>query len=116
MVEFLNKHTNLKFLALELKRYVGNGLEIIIPYIYGKEITREPPPPQPPLWTPEKLKPEIEKVSDSQLKERLTKILDLALEKNVFDPSRGKVPQFSIKHIGGKILNFDIHGSIYAFF
>ena len=50
------------------------------------------------------------------LKERLMKILDLALRKNVFDPSRGKVPQFSIKHIGGKILNFDIHGSIYAFF
>ena len=116
LIEFLNKHTNLKFLALELKRYVGNGLEILIPYIYGKEITREPPPPQPPLWTPEKLKPEIEKVSDPQLKERLMKILDLALRKNVFDPSRGKIPQFSIKHVGGKILHFDVHGSIYAFF
>ena len=116
LIEFLNKHTNIKFLALELKRYVGDGLEIIIPYIYGKEITREPLPPQPPLWTHEKLKLEIEKVSDPQLKERLMKILDLALIKNAFDPSRAKIPQFSIKHIGGKILNFDIHRSIYAFF
>jgi len=116
LIEFLNKHTNIKFLALELKRYVGDGLEIIIPYIYGKEITREPLPPQPPVWTHEKLKQEFEKISDSPLRERLMKILDLALRKNAFDPSRAKIPQFSIKHVGGKILNFDINGSIYAFF
>ena len=115
LIEFLNKHTDLKFLALEIKRYVGNGLEIILPYTYGGEIIREPSP-QPPIWVREKLEPEIEKISDLQLRERLTKIMEIALRKKAFDPSRGKVPQFSIKHVGGKVLNFDIHGNIYAFF
>ena len=43
------------------------------------------------------------------------KVFDLALRKKHSTPFRGKVPQFSIKRVGGKILNFDIHGNIYAF-
>lgn len=116
LIEFLNKHTDLKFLALEVKRFVGSGLQIILPYIYGEEITREPPPPSPPPWPPEKLKPEIDKISDLKLRERLIKIMELALRKKIFDISRGNIPQFSIKYVRGKILHFDIRGNIYAFF
>ena len=115
LIEFLNKHTDLKFLALEIKRYVGSDLEIItIPYIYGEEITREPP--SPPLWPPEKLRSEIEKISDPKLKERLMKIMELALQKKIFSISRGNTPQFSIKYVEGKVLHFDIQGNVYAFF
>lgn len=116
LIEFLNKHADLKFLALEVKRYVGSGLEIVLPHIYGEEITREHSVSLPPIWPPEKLKPEINKISDQKLRERLTKIMELALRKNIFAISRGKIPQFSIRHVKGKILHIDIQGNIYAFF
>jgi hypothetical protein len=39
-IEFSNKHADHRIIALEVKRYLGNGLEVIVPQIYGEEISR----------------------------------------------------------------------------
>ena len=51
LMEFLNKHTDFKVLALQVERYVGGEIEVILPKIYGVEISREPilPPHRPPI-------------------------------------------------------------------
>lgn len=52
LIEFLNKHTDFKVIALQVGRHVGNNVEVILPKLYGVEISREPPlPPPKPLIT-----------------------------------------------------------------
>jgi hypothetical protein len=117
LIEFLKKKTDFRVMALEVKRYVGDGLEVIIPQIYGEEISREPPTSEPsPWWSPEQLRDAFEDISEPNLKSRLLTILEWAEKKNLFDQSRGKVAQFGLKSAGGKVLSITADGNLYAYF
>jgi len=50
LMEFLNKHTDFKVLALQVERYIGGEIEVILPKIYGIEISREYALPPPITW------------------------------------------------------------------
>ncbi|MBT0160540.1 hypothetical protein G4O51_11220 [Candidatus Bathyarchaeota archaeon A05DMB-2] len=117
LIEFLNKHTDFKILALEVERYVGDGLEVILPHVYGEEISREVVRRvESTPWSSEQLKIEFEKIADTNLRGRLLKMLEWAVDKNLFIQSRGKVPQFGLKAEAGRVFGVTPEGSLYAYF
>ncbi len=118
LIQFLRKHTDFKVMALDLERYGCDGLEITHARTYGEEISRElPAKVESHWWSPEQLRVELERISDTSLKDRLQKMLEWAVNKNLFAQSRGKGPQFSLKSSGGKIVGVAAEdGNLYASF
>jgi len=118
LIQFLKKHTDFKVMALDLERYEGDGLEITLARTYGEEISRElPTKAESPWWPAEQLSVEFKRISDTSLKDKLQKMLDWAVNRNLFAQSKGKVPCFSLKSIRGKVIFVKAEdGSIYAYF
>jgi len=114
LVKFLNGHTDFKVIILDVARYVGEGLEVVLPQIYGEEIPREPPVRKP--WSLEQLKTKFENIPDTNLRNRLLKILEWVESKGVFDQSRGQTPGFLLKSAGGKVFGISAEGDLYAYF
>lgn len=117
LIEFMNKHTDFRVLALEIERYMGDGLEIILPRTYGEEISREPAAQaEPPTWYPEQLRIEFEGIADTSLRDKLQKMREWAVKKNLFIQSKGKVPQFGLKAAAGRVFGVTAEGNLYAYF
>ncbi|MEM2910541.1 MAG: hypothetical protein QXO01_05720 [Nitrososphaerota archaeon] len=118
LIEFLNKHTSFKVLALQVKRYVDDKLEIIVPEVYGTEISKEISPSSAPYWHPEELRAVFQKVTNHVLRDRLFRVLEWSLEKNLFAVSKGKEPLFAITGSPnkGRIFGFRMGGGIFCVF
>ncbi len=117
LIEFLNKKTNFKVLALELEHHVGDDqIEIILPRTYGEEINREiVTTNSSPIWYSEQLKIAFDEISDLKLKNRLQIMREFGLKENLFMESKGKVPQFSLKSKLGRLFGVTAEGNMYAY-
>ncbi|GBC71563.1 hypothetical protein HRbin02_01348 [Candidatus Calditenuaceae archaeon HR02] len=118
LIKFLNQFTDLKFIALEIERYATESeeLEIIVPRLHGEEVTKIPRAQHRPDWSLEKVENELQKISDERLKERLSRILEFAKQRNIFHQLKNRQsPAFGIAYRGKLVLSIGTDGGLFAY-
>lgn len=121
MIEYLNREMqNAEVLGLELKCYGKDTSSLVlVPRLIGQtqdSIDRKAPGEEPILWSTESLKVAYQDLPDSELGQRLLRVLNWAVENKLFFGARTKFPTFALRgNNEWRLVSVFSDGTIYVF-